>query len=128
MSKMQAKVSKPKQVPPDRDRLLVSQSPLTFDTPDFECPSSWRFPSTSVSSRPPSKGRLAGRVHTIGSQPKMAKVGNEHRTMSISSDDSSGSSIGEPDSSMGLVNMSKGENQENKLFYHHVGQQLCLYL
>lgn len=103
MSRMQAKalhVSKPKQVP-DRDRVLVSRSPLTFDTPDFECLSSWRTPSSSLTvSSKPFKGRFAGRVHTVGSEPKMAKA--QGRTMSVSSDDSSGSSVGE---SVGLVDL-----------------------
>ncbi len=120
---MQAKgltISKPKQVP-DRDRLFLSQSPLTFDTPDFECASSWRSPS--IPSKAAKKGRLAGRHSTVGSLSKMAKAqGSEHRTMSISSDESSDSSVGE---SVGLVDLRSTKRELHDVSLSYCRLQVC---
>ncbi len=89
----------------DRDRLSSYQGHLTFDTPDFECPQSWRSPS--IPSKP---FNLQVGLHSTraGSVPKMANAfGSEHRAMSVSSDSSSDSS-GE---GIGLVELrsTKGE-------------------
>ncbi len=95
------KVSEPRHVN-DRDRLASYQGHLTFDTPDFECPQSWRSPSTSAVRSKPSKGLHVQRSSLYstraGSTPNMANAfGSEHRAMSVSSDsssDSAGEAIG----------------------------------
>ena len=108
MSRMPTNIVSKQRHVNDRDRLSSYQGQrLTFDTPDFECPQSWRSPS--VSSKP-FKHLQVGSLHSTsaGSVPKMANAfGSEHRAMSVSSDSSSGSS-GE---GIGLVELrsTKGE-------------------